>query len=397
MGSTETAGEARFEALAGLADGIAAPDERERAGHRERVCGAMQAQNVAALVVEPGPAMLYLSGVRWGRSERPFLMVLHRDGAVAWVVPGFEERKAREQLGSQATVAAWEEHQDPMAAAAELLPEGSEAVAVDGDTRSFIVNRLRDAARERPVIGASSVLDAVRMRKTAPELARLRRANEITKIAIASAAQHVEPGMRQSEIAALMTRAQEAAGLVDVWCLALVGPAAAFPHGTSEDRALAKDDLVLVDTGGGLHGYRSDITRTWPVGNPGDEPRRAWEAVRAAQSAAMEVIAPGRACGEADATARAVLEKAGFGTDYERFTHRLGHGIGLQVHEHPYLVRDNALRLEPGMTMSNEPGIYVPGSYGVRIEDIVAVTEDGVERFGPPIGPWDDPFAGHTV
>ncbi|MEX1367619.1 MAG: M24 family metallopeptidase, partial [Nannocystaceae bacterium] len=185
-----------------------------------------------------------------------------------------------------------------------------------------------------------------------------------------------------------------AAGLSDVWVLALFGPAASFPHGTAQDRALAPGDVVLVDTGGSLHGYRSDISRTWVHGRASAEVRRAFDTVVAAQRAALRRIAPGTACGEVDAAARSVIEGQGFGRDYERFTHRLGHGIGLEVHEHPYLVRGSSRVLAPGMTMSNEPGIYVPGRFGIRIEDIVAVTADGHEVFGPmvrdlgaPLGP----------
>ena len=184
-----------------------------------------------------------------------------------------------------------------------------------------------------------------------------------------------------------MAAAQKAAGLTDVWVLALFGPAASFPHGTHEDRALRPGDVVLVDTGGSLHGYRSDITRTWVLGEPSRDVLRAWDTVAAAQAAALAKMAPGVACAEVDAAARAVIAQAGYGTahGYEAFTHRLGHGIGLQVHEPPYLVTDNDLRLQPGMTMSNEPGIYLPGRFGIRIEDIVAITSSGAEVFGDPV------------
>lgn len=231
------------------------------------------------------------------------------------------------------------------------------------------------------------------MRKDDAELARLRRANEATKAALQLVARvGVHEGLRQSELALRVRQAQQRAGLDDVWVLALFGPSAAFPHGTAEDRALAPGELILVDTGGSLHGYRSDITRTWALGTPELEARRAWSVVAAAQRAALALIRPGVRCGDVDAAARAVIEREGFGAGYERFTHRLGHGIGVQVHEHPYLVKDSLRVLEPGMTMSNEPGLYVPGAFGVRIEDIVAVTEDGHEVFGPMVESLDAPF-----
>jgi Xaa-Pro dipeptidase len=167
-----------------------------------------------------------------------------------------------------------------------------------------------------------------------------------------------------------------------VWALVLFGENAAFAHGTGKERTLAKGDMVLIDTGGSLHGYCSDITRTWACGSASDEARRAWDTVLAAQAAAFEQLRPGVACEAVDAAARKVITDAGYGEGYTSFWHRLGHGIGLQGHEHPYLVPGNARLLRPGMTMSNEPGIYVRGAFGVRIEDIIAITEDGHRVFG---------------
>lgn len=229
------------------------------------------------------------------------------------------------------------------------------------------------------------------MIKSAAELACLRRANQATKAALAAVAAHVRAGMRQSDVAALVREAQGAAGLGSIWALVLFGPDAAYPHGTESDRVLVEGDLILVDTGGALHGYCSDITRTWAFGAPDDQQRRIWDIVSEAQRAAMARIRPGVRCSEVAAAARAVVAAAGHGDGYQRFTHRLGHGIGLNVHEHPYLVRGNDLVLAPGMTMSNEPGLYLPGRLGVRIEDIVAVTEDGAEVFGPMAASIDAP------
>jgi Xaa-Pro dipeptidase len=387
-----------FASLTGLLDDVAPPDAAEHRQHLVRVQQHMRVQQIAALVVEAGPAMQYLSGVRWGRSERPLLLVVPAEGAPAWVCPAFELRRAREQIGADVEVLTWEEHRSPYARVSQVLIERElvgEPVAVDPDARTFVAMGMADVLGVELLDVTTPVVSACRLVKTPQEIERLRRANEATKLALAAAANHVRPGMRQSELAALVRRAQEVAGLSSVWVLALFGPAAAFPHGTAEDRALEPGELVLVDTGGSLHGYRSDISRTWlPFGHVSEEVRGAWETVRRAQGQAMQKIAPGTPCGAVDAAARAVMREAGHGGDYERFTHRLGHGIGLEVHEPPYLVRDNPLVLRPGMTMSNEPGLYLPGQLGVRIEDIVAVTDDGVELFGPPCGPFDDPFAG---
>jgi Xaa-Pro dipeptidase len=390
-----------FAPLAGLLDGVRAPDASEHGVHVARVQQRLRELEIGALVVESGPAMQYLSGVRWGRSERPLLLVVPAEGAVAWVCPAFELRRAREQIGTPVEVLTWEEHRSPYARVSQILIErelAGELVAVDTDARTFVTLGLADALGRDLLELGTPVVATCRMTKTSLELELLRRANEATKLALAAAARELRIGMRQSELAALVRRAQETAGLEQVWVLTLFGPAAAFPHGTAEDRALGPGEMVLVDTGGSLHGYRSDITRSWlPFGEPTEEMRRGWETVRRAQIEAMKAIRPGVACGEVDAQARAVMASAGYGSGYDLFTHRLGHGIGLEVHEPPYLVRDSPLVLEPGMTMSNEPGLYFPGDYGVRIEDIVAVTEDGVEVFGPVAGPFEDPFAGHDL
>ncbi len=380
-----------FASLHGFCEGVAAPDEAEHASHRTAMQAALGEAGLAALVVEPGPTMQYLTGVQWGRSERPFLLVLPAVGAPRFVVPAFEALRAAEQI-TTIDVDPWAEHASPYTRVADAIGKGRGKVAVDPEIRTFVAAAVGEAVGVRRMVDDTEVVANVRMRKSAAELARLRRANEATKAALELAAAHVRVGMAQSEVAELVRRAQIAAGLSDVWTLALAGPAAAFPHGTHEDRVLDAGDLMLVDTGGSLHGYRSDITRTWGVGDVAERARHAFETVRLAQAAALETIRPGVVAGDVDAAARRVMAEAGFGADYESFTHRLGHGIGLQVHEAPYLVKDSRRVLQAGMTMSDEPGIYVPGAFGVRIEDIVAVTDTGAEVFGPTVASFDAPF-----
>lgn len=393
--STDAGAKDRWAALSGFCDGIEAPTDEEREHQRERMRRSLAYAGHDVLVVEAGATLQFLTGVRWGRSERPFLLALPRAGEPWWVVPAFEERTAREQLGD-ATILAWHEHESPYAVMAKGLRDSGLSggtIAVDPQLRSFVVEGLRGAMGATAVVDGAAAVEAVRMRKQPSELARLRRANEATKAALRLvASEGVAEGIVQSELAQNIRDAQTAAGLQDIWVLALFGPNASFPHGTAEDRALRAGDAVLVDTGGSLHGYRSDITRTWVHGEASAKLRSAWATVAQAQAAALEMIRPGVACGAVDAAARAVIDGAGFGPDYRYFTHRLGHGIGLEVHEAPYLVRDAKRILEPGMTMSNEPGIYVPNELGVRIEDIVAVTDDGHEVFGPMVESLEAPF-----
>lgn len=385
----------RFESLAGFCDGVPEVSATELEQRRERARALARQQGYDAILVEAGVNLGYYTGVRWGQSERPLLMLLPVNGDPVWVGPAFEHGKLSEQIGDLGELHGWHEHESPYERVAQALRARGirrGRVGVDPDVRLFVFDGLRRAADRARFDMAPHVFAGCRMAKSELELARLRRVNEATKAALKLAAQHVEPGMTEAEISALVHDAQAAAGLTQIWVLALTGQNAAFPHGTRNGRPLASGDLVLVDTGGALHGYRSDITRTWAVGTPSDDQRRAWDTVLAAQSAALGAVRPKVACAEIDAAARKVIEDAGYGADYDKFTHRLGHGIGLQVHEAPYLVRGNALPLAPGMTFSDEPGIYVPGSLGVRLEDIVAVTADGAEVFGPRPSSLDDPF-----
>jgi Xaa-Pro dipeptidase len=223
----------------------------------------------------------------------------------------------------------------------------------------------------------------LRGRKDARELELMRAASELTQRAIRAVAERLRPGLTDHELGRWITFAQERLGLRNAWVLPLLGPSAAYPHGEPEGRKLEAGTSILVDTGGELFGYQSDITRSWSFGAP-REPEfvRAWGVVKAAQAAAFERIAPGVQCREIDRAARAAIEAAGYPGGYTVFGHRLGHGIGLQGHEEPYFDGGSEVVLEPGMTFSDEPGIYLAGRLGVRLEDIVVVTQSGADVFG---------------
>lgn len=382
----------RFASLAGFCDRAQPIVANEFTARLDAVRERMAAEKIAGLVVESGAAMRYLGGPRWHRSERPLLLAIAAEGGATLVGSAFERHT---YAGAEPAVAheieVWEEDDDPYALAVAAIVGGGNSksarpIVATADTRGFVIEGLRRAAGRRGVQVDSELVDAGRRVKSAAELALLRRANEATKVSIAAAARHLQVGMHEREFAEIVAEAQRASGLVSPWVLALFGPNAAHPHGTAEGRTLAEGDLVLVDTGGFLHGYASDITRTFAFPEPAaidDERKRAWDTVRAAQTAALETIAPGVRASQVDAAARAVLERAGYDPDYGEMTHRLGHGIGLEVHETPYLVRGSDRVLEVGNTMSDEPGIYRPGAFGIRLEDIVAVTDGGAEVFGP--------------
>jgi Xaa-Pro dipeptidase len=389
-----------FVELAGFCAGVEAITTIEYEARIARVRAELAKLGQAALIVEAGVDMLYLGGPRWGLSERPLLLIVPRDADPLLVGPAFERGTLEARRGSIAiAIATWEEHESPYARVEAGLTAAKigakDRVAIGSSTRGFVIDGLRDAGPRRAYDSRAGALELCRRCKSPTELALLRRANEATKAAIAAAATHAEPGMSEHELSEIIRAAQLAAGLSDPWVLALFGPNAAYPHGTPEGRELADGDLILIDTGGFLHGYASDITRTWAFPEPtaiDAERRRAWAVVREAQAAALATIRPGVRCAEVDAAARRVVAAAGFDGDYAHFSHRLGHGIGMQVHEPPYLVRDAEHVLEVGNTMSDEPGIYLPGAWGIRLEDIVAVTEDGAEVFGPLPSSLETPF-----
>ena len=295
------------------------------------------------------------------RPPRPLLLLVPREGEPTLIGPAFERGTLEARQGPRRyAVTTWNEHESPYAELGRALDAaklGRKAkLAVGSSVRRFVVEGL--AGLGRPLAGGVDPIAAARMVKSPTELALLRRANEATKAAIAAAAPLARVGMHEREFAGLVREAQLAAGLDTPWVLALFGPNAAYPHGTPEGRTLAEGDLILVDTGGFLHGYASDVTRTWAFPDPDaiDEKRqRAWQVVHDAQSAALEMTRPGVRAGDVDAAARQVVAAAGFDPDYAVFTHRLGHGIGMEVHEGPYLVRGNDHRLAPGNCMSNEP------------------------------------------
>ncbi len=365
----------------------------ERAARRARAGAVLAECGVDALLVEPGATMTWLTGVSWGKSERLFALVMLQGGSHLWVCPAFEESRARlsidepaagGQAGPRGEIVAWNEHEHPYAPLASALREHRvERLAIEPQVRAGFVDRLAEVfGRERIVAGHQVVL-RLRGRKDEHEIALLRRANELTKIAIREMAATLAPGLTGAQIGARMAAVHQKMGMRSPWCLALIGPAAALPHGDPDAAPLAKGDVLLIDTGASLHGYQSDISRTWTFGAPpSDEVSRVWHVVRDAQRAAYEAIAPGKPAKSIDARAREVVDARGFGPGYRTFTHRLGHGIGMEGHEDPYFDGGSEVVLEPGMTLSDEPGIYLPGKFDVRIEDIVLVTKQGADVFG---------------
>ena len=363
------------------ADAPAPISEDERSERRVRAQRVMAELGIDALLVEPGPTLTYFAGVRWGRSERLFAMLLPQSGDAVFISPAFEEQRAESVIDGRFAIRAWQEDESPFALVADAMRgwnAGSGTLAVDPSARFFVAHELAAAAPSIDVEDASPVIERTRGVKTAHEIEIMRFANELTVAAFRAALKTLRAGLTQRELAGTISQAMTQLGYGG-GALVLFGESSAYPHGLEEPRALRAGDTVLIDGGLSVHGYASDMTRTVVFGEPADEVRKVFDIVKRAQSAALAFAGPGRRAGEVDAVARRVIDEAGYGPDYKYFTHRLGHGIGLEGHEWPYLVRGSDVVLQPGMSFSNEPGIYQYGKFGFRLEDIMVITEGGAE------------------
>ena len=355
----------------------------ERRAQAQRLMGELK---LGALFVEPGANLQYFSGIRWGRSERLFGMLLPRSGDPVFVVPAFEEGRAADQIRGRFRMRTWQEDASPYRLVADALGEAgvrTGVLAVDESARYFVPFELGRAAPALTITSADPISHGGRGVKSAHEIEIQRYANHVTLETYRSALATLQEGMTQAELARTVTAAYRKAGY-EGYALVLFGEASAYPHGVPEPRALRAGDVVLVDGGCTVLGYESDMTRTVVFGTPTAEQQRVWETVHRAQAAALAAAVPGRRCGEVDAAARRVITDAGYGPDYRLFTHRLGHGIGLEEHEWPYLVRGSDVALRPGMCFSDEPGVYQQGKFGVRTEDIMTITAAGAELLTPP-------------
>jgi len=332
-----------------------------------------------ALFVAPGTSLYYFTGIRWGVSERLLALVLPRTGDPIIVVPAFEEGRMRERLHYVAEVRVWQEDESPTKIAAEALADRgirTGRIGVEETAAFTFFDHLRQAAKGFECVSADLVTIACRGRKSAHELELMRLACEATFDVFRAVFASLKEGMTQDEIGKLVEGGFAKMGLRG-GALVLLGASAALPHGTIKPQKLKEGDVVLIDGGCTVEGYESDVTRTGILGKAPEKAARAFEIVRKAQDAALDAARAGRLSGTVDDTARKVITDAGYGPGYKYFTHRLGHGIGLDGHEHPYLVRGSKTVLEPEMTFSNEPGIYVPGEFGLRCEDDMLIAADG--------------------
>lgn len=348
----------------------------ETARRLRRVRDAMRTYGVDLLLVAPSADLRYLIGYPAHASERPTLLVLQQDAAPLILVPGFEAARVPEVEGLR--IVPWEEIDDPFRSLREVLSASRPAVAAVADrTWASVLLGLQCVFDRTRFISAGPLLRLLRMSKSPSEVETLTRAAWAADAVFEQITEQAFTGRTERDLADELQRLLREAGLTDVWASVGSGPNSASPHHIVSSRPLQLGDAVVLDFGGAFDGYQSDITRTVHVGEPHSRFRHVYDLVRAAQEAAVRAVAPGVQCSAIDETARGVIDAGGYG---DFFTHRTGHGIGLDVHEEPYIISDNDLPLEPGMTFSIEPGVYLPDRLGVRIEDIVVVTSSGGER-----------------
>lgn len=362
------------------------PDVSSLRGRLDQARAAAARRDIGALLLTPGSDLRYLLGAGGESHERLTCLVLPSDPASTplLVVPRLEAPGyagvPTAELGVE--LVTWVDGEDPhrMVTDAAASAGGSARVAVADSMPALHLLALRERAPQVPQVLAGPVLRELRMRKDAAEIEALRRAGAAIDRVHARVGEWLRPGRTEAQVgadiaAAIVAEGHESAAFVIVGS----GPNGASPHHELSDRVIESGDVVVVDIGGPFpDGYNSDCTRTYAVGEPAqDDVRDTYAVLQAAQEAAVRAVRPGATSEEVDAAARSVIADAGFG---EFFVHRTGHGIGLEVHEEPYIVGGNSLPLAEGMAFSVEPGIYLPGRWGARIEDIVVVTADGVER-----------------
>ena len=369
----------------------------ERRGRIEKAQRLMTEQGLSALVLEPGTTMNYFVDVRWGLSERPFLLVIPAKGELAYVAPGFEENRAREVTKFTNDVRVWQEHEDATAVVAAILKERGVAtgkVGLEERMRFFIVDGLRKASPAVDWTLATPVTAGCRMIKSKTELALMQHANNITIAAYKAGLSTLHEGMTQGELRDTITAAYRALGASGAIAVSF-GEYTAFPHGSVQPQRLKSGDVVQIDDGVSFGGYQSDITRTVVFGKSSKRQVEVWNLEKKAQAAAFAAARVGATCESVDAAARTVITDAGFGPGYTvpGLPHRTGHGIGMDGHEWTNFVKGNTTKLAPGMCFSDEPMIAIYGEFGIRLEDCLYITEDGPRFFTLPSPAIDQPFA----
>lgn len=376
----------KFSELENMTAGVV-PLTRDDFIHRQQKAAMLMDENqMDGLFIAGGPNLQYFLDLSWWQSERLFGAILNRKGDPVWICPAFEAKRAGEVIKFGNDIRIWQEHESPYDLLAEIMKDlqiSDGVLGIDPNVRSFVVEGIRKAVTGKFIRLADGAVITENCRgiKSEKELAFMELGNRITKMAYREAFKMIHEGMDPGKLEELIHQAHLKMG-VSGGGYPQFGISSAFPHGAEHIIYLKQGDIVLVDGGCTVEGYKSDVTRTIVFGEPADKQKRIFDIILKARQEAMKAVRPGATCESVDAAARKVVDDAGYGPEYKYFVHRLGHGIGLEGHEYPYLVKGNKLELKPGMTFSNEPGIYIYDEFGIRIEDCFVVTEDGGRYLG---------------
>jgi len=397
LGAPRFASPAAETAPKSLTEGARPISADERRARIAQVQVLMEQRKTAALLVEPGASLEYFTGIRWRRSERITLAIIPAHGEVLVVTPAFEEPSVRETLQVPGEVRTWDEHESPIERIVQGLRDRHLAegvLAAESTTRFIIVDGIRQASSTYDVVSGDPLVRACRMLKSPAELALMQLANDVTLAALRQVHAQVERGMTSAAIGALMDRATIALGGSPEFSLVLLNEASAYPHGSQQPQSVREGSIILMDCGCTVHGYQSDISRTWVFGAASARQRKVWTTVKRGQQIALETARIEAPVGGIDDAVRSFYEREGWGPGYRLpgLSHRTGHGIGLDGHEPPYLVHGDATPLQAGMCFSDEPGIYIPGEFGVRLEDCWVMTAAGPRTFTPLAKSLDAPI-----
>jgi len=384
------------EGLSKITANVVPIGHEERLARIARVQELMRKSGMSALLIEPGASMTYFTGVRWGRSERLTAAVIPAEGELMIVTPAFEELSVRESLKVPGEVRVWNEDENPHRVVAGFLRDRklTGPVGIEETVRFFAADGLREAMPGVTLAAGAAVVRPVRMIKSPAEIALMQAAADVTVAAYRHTAGKIERGMTPADIGAVMNGATRALGGNPEFALVLLGEASAYPHGTGKPQAVREGEVVLMDCGCTVEGYQSDISRTFVFGEPSAEQRKVWNDMHRGQEIAFAAARVGVPAGGVDDAVRGYYETLGYGPGYKLpgLSHRTGHGIGLEGHEPINLVRGERTPLAPGMCFSNEPGLYLPGKFGVRLEDCFYMAAAGPLYFSQPPPSIDKPF-----
>jgi Xaa-Pro dipeptidase len=378
----------------------------ERRARIERARRLMAEAKIDALLLAGGTSMTYFTNMRWGGGERLFAAVIPVKGEPFFVCPAFEVDRAQELIargpfgGGHADVRSWEEDESPFVRVAQALKDrgiSSGRLGVEETVKFVFADSIAQAAPQLRVVSGTPVTAGCRMIKDAHEIELMHLASQATLRVYEAVYRALRPGMTQTAVSALIDLGYRRVGFPG-GASVQVGEYTALPHGSIQPQTIKEGSIVMIDDGCTVEGYQSDITRTFVLGTPTDTMKRVFDVVKRAQAATLKAARPGVPLERLDAAAREVIVEAGYGPGFKFFSHRVGHGIGMDGHEWPYLVKNNmfgwerALTLQPGMTFSDEPGVYIRGEFGVRLEDDMHITADGAELFTPVSESLEQPF-----